>query len=378
MAEASAAGRAIGDSGTDRALRVTVPAASAEIVGAVLMDLLGPFEHEAPGEKDRSGAVTLVFYPGPDPTVTLEGIRAALPPEIREPASRALTVETRRVSRDWVDGWRVHFRPVVIGAVRIRPPWEPKPVEDLREGLIDVVINPGLGFGTGLHPTTRGVLQLLQGEEGDRAAPLGGRPRSRPRGPLVDAGTGSGVLAIAAAKLGWGPILAFDNDAAALDSARENIVANGVQDMVKVHEIGVADTPSSWFEGATVVANMTLEPVSVLLQRLGAWAAPSGSGVYDTDTRDAPRAPDPMTDADSSPRESSRPIRLVVSGILAGAQQRELLRTARRCGFVPGARVCEDEWVSLELLPGSIGGGGTSAGGGGAAPAGLPAAGGGG
>ena len=286
-----------------------------------------------------------------------------------------LTLETRSVSRDWVEGWRAHFRPIVIGAVRIRPPWEPEPGEDLGEGLVDVVINPGLGFGTGLHPTTRGVLQLLQGEEGDGAAPLGGQPRSRPRGPLVDAGTGSGVLAIAAAKLGWGPILAFDDDAAALVSTRENIVANGVQDVVEVHEIGVADAPGGWFEGATVVANMTLEPVSVLLRRLGVRAARSGSGLGDTDARGVGRAPSPGTDAGAPQPESGCPTRLVVSGILAGAQQRELLRTARQSGFVPGGRVSEDEWVSLELLPGAIAGGGTSAGGGGAAPAGPPAAG---
>ncbi len=322
----------------------------------------------------------MVFYPGSDPTLTPEDILAALPPEIREPALGALTLETRSVSRDWVDGWRAHFRPVVIEAVRIRPPWEPELGDDLSKGLVDkglvdVVINPGLGFGTGLHPTTRGVLQLLQGGESDRAAPLGGRPRSRPREPLVDAGTGSGVLAIAAAKLGWGPILAFDDDAAALVSARENIVANGVQDVVEVHEIGVAEAPGSWFEGATVVANMTLEPVSVLLRRLGARAALSGSGPGGAEARGAGVCLAPGADAGSPPREWGRPTRLVVSGILAGAQQRELLRTARESGFVPGGTVCEDEWVSLELLPGAIAVGGTSAGGGGAAPAGRPAAG---
>ena len=98
--------------------------------------------------------------------------------------------------------------------------------------LVDVVINPGLAFGTGLHATTRGTLTLLQ-----EGAPR--RRRTRPagsRGALVDVGTGSGILSIAAAKLGWGPIIAFDNDAVALSAARENIVANGVGDVVQVHE----------------------------------------------------------------------------------------------------------------------------------------------
>ncbi len=145
------------------------------------------------------------------------------------------------MSRDWVEGWRLHFRPVVIGVVRIRPPWESE--GDLPAGFVDVVINPGLGFGTGLHPTTRGVLRLLQEEGGERVAPVGGRSLRRSKGPLVDVGTGSGVLAIAAAKLGWAPILAFDNDSAALVSARANIEANGVRDVVQCMRQGWLGPP---------------------------------------------------------------------------------------------------------------------------------------
>ena len=312
MVEASAGGRAIGDRGTDRALRITVLASSAEVVGAVLMALLGPFEQK-PDLNDPGGKVTLIFYPGPETKVTRDDIWAALPPGVCPGDAGSLRVETASVSRDWVEGWRTHFHPIVIGVVRIRPPWESK--GDLTAGFVDVVINPGLGFGTGLHPTTRGVLRLLQEEGGERVAPVGGRSPRHSRGPLVDVGTGSGVLAIAAAKLGWAPILAFDNDSAALVSARANIEANGVRDMVQVHEAEVAEASMDWFEGATVLANMTLDPVSVLLERLGGSA------------------------------------RVLVSGILAGAQERELLRTAGHSGFIPGSRIYEDEWVSLELLP---------------------------
>ncbi|MBN1630166.1 MAG: 50S ribosomal protein L11 methyltransferase, partial [Thermoleophilia bacterium] len=265
------------DPGVDRALRLTVPTESAEAVGAVLMDLLGAFEEQPSGE-----TTTLVFYPTSDAafdaasgeTVSLEDVLAALPAELR--VSGAVRLETRDVSREWVDGWKDHFRPIVIGDVRIRPPWEPalegaaaEPAAPGGAGLVDVMINPGLGFGTGLHPTTRGTLRLLQGLS-PAAGPRPGGPSERLLGPLVDAGTGSGILAIAAAKLGWGPVFAFDNDPVALVSARENIEANGVGGVVEVHNVDIAGASPGWFAGATVLANMTLEPVTALLRKLAA------------------------------------------------------------------------------------------------------------
>jgi ribosomal protein L11 methyltransferase len=295
------------------------------------MDLLGPFEQEAPGEKDPGGAITLTFYPGPETEVSADAVLAALPRPMRDLAPTVVSVETIHVSRDWVEGWRDHFRPVVIEAIRVRPPWEP--ASDLVHGLLDVVINPGLGFGTGLHPTTRGVLKLLQRGMADRkeGMPFGGEPARHPLGRLVDVGTGSGILAIAAAKLGWGPILAFDNDAQALMSARANMVANRVGDRVEVHEIGVSEAPLGWFREATVLANLTLEPVLALLSKLGPGLGPSGHGPGGGDL--------------------PGPVCLVVSGILAGNQERKLRRAAGESGFLLGERVREDEWVSLELVP---------------------------
>jgi ribosomal protein L11 methyltransferase len=133
-------------------------------------------------------------------------------------------------------------------------------------------------------------------------------------------GTGSGILAIAAAKLGWAPVVALDNDPVALVSARENTTANGVQADVEIHEADAAGADERWFFEATVLANMTLEPVSLLVRRLAG--------------------------------EAVRPHRLVVSGILAGSQEERLILTAQESGFTPGARVYEEGWVSVELLPG--------------------------
>ncbi len=319
----------MGGAAFDLALRVIVPEAFAEVAGALLMERLGPFELESAGAAVPSAPVgaeaVLVFYPSADAVPSLEDVVAALPLELREPGM--VRMETRDVSREWVEGWKAHFRPITVGEVRIRPPWEP--ALDFREtdgapavrAPVDVVINPGLGFGTGLHPTTRGTLFLLQREQPDG----GGLPMF---GPLVDSGTGSGILAIAAAKLGWGPVFAYDNDAEALKSARENIEVNGVGAIVELHRADVGEASAFWFAGATVLANMTLEPVLVLVRRL-AREALSLKGLV----------------------ASEWPARLVVSGILAGEQERELVAAASESGFIPGERVYETEWVSLELFP---------------------------
>lgn len=279
------------------------------------MERLGPFAEEA---VEDAGSVALVFYPATDKDPADDELLALIPSSLR--TEGLVRLERRWVSRDWVDGWKDYFRPIVVGRVRVRPPWEASVQVEAADAtgkmgqLIDVVINPGLGFGTGLHPTTRGTLALLKADEGSDSAAASGR------GTLVDAGTGSGVLAVAAAKLGWDPVVAFDNDPWALVSARENVAANGVAEKVRVYEARVEGASPAWFSGATVLANMTLEPVLTLVRKL------------DTGTGSCPR-------------------RLVVSGILSGNQEKRLNFEAARHGFTPGRRLCEAEWVTMELLP---------------------------
>ena len=332
---APSAGRSGDD--VDLAILVTAPPAEAELLGAVLMERLGPFEIIGPfemrcaggldqgpttGAVARGDRVTMVFYPPAGSISSKHELLQSLPPGLVDP--RTLEVEIRGVQRGWADNWREHFRPVVIGAVRLRPPWEPPLEEDggscaappwprrSRPAAVDVVISPGLGFGTGLHPTTRGTLRLLQVNEEES------EPDVRP-GRLVDAGTGSGVLAIAAAKLGFQPVVAFDNDPAALVSARQNLEANGVEDRVELHEVDLVNAAEEWFGGATVLANLTLEPVRALLGRFV--GAPT------------------------------LPVRVVVSGILAGEQEREVLGVAAAAALRPRRRLYEAEWLTLELLP---------------------------
>ena len=114
----------------------------------------------------------------------------------------------RLLASGWQDAWRTFHRPVVVGGVWIGPPWEPQPID-----LPAVVIDPGRAFGTGAHPTTQLCVDLLSGLE---------------RGSLLDVGCGSGVLAIAAARLGFAPVTAIDDDPVAVEVTVANAAANGV------------------------------------------------------------------------------------------------------------------------------------------------------
>ena len=142
---------------------------------------------------------------------------------------------------EWRDAWKHFFRAERVSPnVMVRPPWEAA-----EAGVRCVVeINPGLSFGTGRHFTTRSCLQLL-----DR---LGER---LPGASLVDAGCGSGILAIAAAKLGFTRVTAFDNDPQAMISARDNAVINGVAARVALVQAGV-DTFVAEAPFDVVVANI--------------------------------------------------------------------------------------------------------------------------
>lgn len=112
------------------------------------------------------------------------------------------------VAEGWEDGWRAFHHGVRVGRCWVGPPWEEPPA-----GAIAVVIDPGRAFGTGAHATTRLALELLQDME----------PSS-----LLDVGCGSGVLSVAAAKLGFAPVTAVDIDDVALETTRANADANGV------------------------------------------------------------------------------------------------------------------------------------------------------
>jgi ribosomal protein L11 methyltransferase len=178
---------------------VRAPAEHAERVLAELLEL-APAGLE---QVDGDGYVEFALYGAPGELPELPHGRAEL-------AGIAVEVAGREVGDDWADRWREFHEPAQIGRIRVRAPWH-EAGED--EG-IDIVIDPGQAFGTGAHATTRLCLELLlEVEDG---------------GPLADLGCGSGVLAIAAAKLGFGPIVAVDNERAAVEATVANARTNGV------------------------------------------------------------------------------------------------------------------------------------------------------
>jgi ribosomal protein L11 methyltransferase len=171
----------------------------------------------------------------------------ALPEGEAEVAGVRVRVSGREVAADWAERWKRFHEPVLVGGrLFVRPPWRER-----RPGAVDLVIDPGRAFGTGAHPTTRLCLELLLG--------------LRPSGSLADLGCGSGVLAIAAAKLGFGPVIALDSEPAALDATRANARANGVTlDRVERLDLRERRPPAA----ATVTANLTAPLLRRVAERL--------------------------------------------------------------------------------------------------------------
>lgn len=149
----------------------------------------------------------------------------------------------RRVDdKDWLESWKADFVPVRIGTFVVRPSWS----EPIAGDSVEVVLDPGMAFGTGLHPTTQQCLEALSTMRVEGKS-------------LLDVGTGSGILAIAAAKRGASPVVAVDTDELAVEAARENAMRNGVA--IPVGQGSAADVPGRF---DIVVANI----VSPVLQRI--------------------------------------------------------------------------------------------------------------
>jgi ribosomal protein L11 methyltransferase len=132
-------------------------------------------------------------------------------------------VRTTEVDEDWEERWRRFHRPQRVGSLWIGPPWEQPPAD-----ATAVVIDPGRAFGTGGHATTRLCLQLLEAER---------------RGSVLDVGCGSGVLSIAACKLGFGPVVAVDFDPQAIEATERNAAANAVAVEARLADLREASLP---------------------------------------------------------------------------------------------------------------------------------------
>jgi len=195
-------------------------------------------------EEERGpGYVEYAIYGGEGELPELGEIEAAAGDGLVE-------VVATEVPDDWADRWQDFHKPLLVGErLWLRPSWE-----EPRPGSIEVVVDPGRAFGTGAHPTTRLCLELL----------LGLAAQGEAAGPLTDLGTGSGILAIAAAKLGWAPVHGYDHESPALEAAATNAAANGVA--IELKQLNLRDGLPVL--AATVVANLTAPVLKAVAERL--------------------------------------------------------------------------------------------------------------
>jgi ribosomal protein L11 methyltransferase len=205
---------------------VTVPPAEAERARAIMLELFPEGFEEA----ELAGGVELAAYTDPAGEERLwsafGGARSA------------------EVEEGWEERWRAFHRPVRIGPLWVGPPWE-----EPEAGVTAVVIDPGRAFGTGSHATTRLCLELVL---------------DLPRGSLLDVGCGSGVLAIAAAKLGFAPVYAVDLDPQAIEATLRNAEANGVAVDARPADALTDPLPAT----DTAVVNVALDVDRPITERL--------------------------------------------------------------------------------------------------------------
>ena len=252
-------------------LAVRARRADAEIVLAELLEL-------APGgvEEVEIGAETVEYavYGAPGELPELPDLNAAV-------GDRSVEVSSTEIADDWSERWKRFHRPVLIEpprgmhgqprepgerlpALHVRPPWEaPSDRNDAEE----IVIDPGQAFGTGAHATTRLCLELLL-----ELAALDDRP-----GPLLDVGTGSGVLAIAAARLGFAPVLGLDHERESVAATEENASVNGATIEVRRFDLRtqalpwldpeLGNAPQGERAGSLVVVANLLRPLLLDLAR---------------------------------------------------------------------------------------------------------------
>ncbi|MGI8999983.1 MAG: 50S ribosomal protein L11 methyltransferase [Candidatus Limnocylindria bacterium] len=173
---------------------------------------------------------------------------------------------------DWTDAWKEHYVAQRIGRVVIVPSWAE---EQLAPDEVAITLDPGMAFGTGLHPTTRGCLALLQS--------LGPMPDS-----ALDVGCGSGILALAALRLGAARAVGFDTDPLAVTASRENAERNSLGDRYEAREGTLPDACAEPYP--LVLANLVAAVLVTLAPTLARHLAPGGtllaSGIIE------PRAPE--------------------------------------------------------------------------------------
>ncbi len=228
-------------------LAVRVRREQAELVLAELLELTPEGVEEVQLDADT---VEYAVYGPPGEIPGLHDLDAVVGDALVE-------ISTSEIADDWLERWKQFHRPVLIAAPRsrdhtaplpalhVRPPWEAPSAHS--EGPVrEIVIDPGQAFGTGAHASTRLCLELLL--ELAVAQP--------PPAPLIDIGTGSGVLAIAAAALGFAPVLGLDHELESVDAAAANATVNGVAIEVRRFDLRRDALPALDAPQLVVLANL--------------------------------------------------------------------------------------------------------------------------
>lgn len=206
---------------------------------------------------------------------------------------------------DWAEAWKVHYHPVRLGRrILIRPLWVE--VESQPDDVV-ISLDPGMAFGTGTHPTTQLCLEAAEA-------------LIHPGAQVLDLGTGSGILAIGAAKLGAAHVLAVDNDAVAVEAALENIAQNGVSARITVKEGSLAEVVASGQQFDVLLVNILARIIIQMCgEGLGEIVRPGGIGVF--------------------------------SGII-DTQAGDVEAALRTAGLIPYARRQQGDWVAIEARRG--------------------------
>ena len=199
---------------------------------------------------------------------------------------------------DWTEAWKAGYVPQRIGRVAIVPSWLDEPI---RPDEVSLRLDPGMAFGTGLHPTTRGCLMLLQ--------------EISPMPPVIlDVGSGSGILAMAALRLGAERAVCYDTDPLAVDATLANAAANDLADRVTAHLGWLPSKPAEPYP--LVLANVVAAVLIGLAEPLAEHTAPGGA--------------------------------LLASGII-DTRADEVLASLSAAGFVLEDRLDDGEWITLRL-----------------------------
>jgi len=292
-------------------LAVRVASGQAELVLAELLELAPAGVEEV---RVDEGTVEYAVYGAPGELPDL--------PDVRAVAGDALVeISTTEVPDDWHERWKQFHRPVLIEApspvaggarpipsLRVRPPWEAASQPGLTP-VREIVIDPGQAFGTGAHASTRMCLELLLALAASETG----------RGAMIDVGTGSGVLAIAAATLGFSPVLGLDHEQESVAAARENAAVNGVE--IEVRRFDLRRETLPWLD----VVDASRQPPVLLANLLRALLLDLATSI-----------PAP-------------PSHLIASGLLAAEVDEVARAFTARLGLRERERRAGGEWAAVWL-----------------------------